>query len=241
MKNVLILGAIAAAATLAQAGDVHPGIIWGSGNANGNYTVNTASNVEVGIRAKLPYVGTTHYDGGNTYTYSAGETWNFDWSINTDVDGTSGLNLGDFTYELSMFKLGADGTNPADAVTFDLINGVDPNHGVSWYDHSFGDNSTTEATDTVGDAGNYASLVANNNVAQNSWRYIWYSQTGSALEGYDVNAVGSYIVRLTVLDGMGAEVVTTDINVNIVPLPTAAFAGLGLLGALGGVRVIRRR
>lgn len=234
MKKIMMLGAIAAATAFASAGDVYPGVFFGSGNSNGNFTVNRASNVEIGMRAKLPYVGTTHYDGDHTYTYTAGTTWNFDWSINTDVSGTGGNDLNDFTYVLSMFKRDADGSNSADAESFDLIN-------LAFADHSIGNNSTTAANDTVAtNSTEYGNLIADNNVAQNSWRYAFFNGSGSVIENYNVNAVGTYLVRLTAYDG-ASEVVSTDITVNVVPLPTAAFAGLGLLGVLGGARVIRRR
>jgi len=235
MKLFMTSAIVAAVTTVASAGlhDVTPDVIFGSGNANGNFTIATNSGIELGMRAKIPFAGTTHYDGGHTYTYAAGQVWNFDWSVNSNVDGT-GANLSAFTYELSMFKVNSLGTNPADAFTFDLINLTS-----GFADHAIGTNSTgngagTEATDST----EYATLIANNNVAQNSWRYGFFPF--GAISTYDVNDIGTYIVRLTAFSG-GMEVVSTDVTVNVVPLPTAAFAGLGLLGALGGVRTIRRR
>jgi hypothetical protein len=234
MKLFIPIAVVASLATIASAGDtVTPGVIFGSGNANGNFTIATGGGVELGLRAKIPFVGTTNYDGVDTYTYDAGETWNFDWSVNSDVAGSTGNKLNDFTYALSMFKVDADGTNPADALTFDLINTV-------FADHSIGDNSTTAATDTIAaDATEYATLIAGNNVAQNSWRYGFFPF--GAIADYDVNDMGTYIVRLTAFDGAGATVASDTIYVTVVPLPTAAFAGLGLLGALGGIQTIRRR
>jgi hypothetical protein len=40
---------------------------------------------------------------------------------------------------------------------------------------------------------------------------------------------------------MGAALLSNEINIQVVPLPTAAWAGLGLLGTLAGVRAVRRR
>lgn len=51
---------------------------------------------------------------------------------------------------------------------------------------------------------------------------------------------GTYIIRLTAFDGTDI-VASSEITVNVVPLPPAALAGLGLLGGLVGVRSIRRR
>lgn len=241
--------AIAFGASAALAGDVNPGVIFGSGNANGSFTIDSNSGVEIGLRAKTRYnssgvaENTFNWDGGSTYTFDPANgspaanraMWNFEWSINTDVDGDTGNNLSDFTYQLALFSIDSDGTNLADAFVFDPINTL-------YADHSIGDNSTTAATDSVaGDPISYASLIAGNNVAQNSWNYGFFNGLGSgALEGIDPSMAGTYIIRLTAFDGTGI-VASSEITVNVVPLPPAAFAGLGLLGGLVGVRAIRRR
>jgi len=251
MKRTLIFAAIAAAATLANASDmVNPGVIFGSGNANGDFTIATGGGIELGLRAKRRYNsagvpdGVTNYDGVDSYTFNPANgnppanraMWNFEFSINSDVAGTTGSNLAAFTYELAMFTVGADGTDINDALAFDPINTL-------YADHSIGDNSTTSATDSIAtNATNYADLITNNNVAQNSWNYGFFNGAGSgALEGINPAAKGTYIVRLTAFDEAGLEIISTDIYVTVVPLPTAAFAGLGLLGLGAGVRTIRRR
>ena len=64
----------------------------------------------------------------------------------------------------------------------------------------------------------------------------------TALEDWDPNAAGTYIIRLTAFNAStGAEVLSNSINVHIVPLPPAAWAGLATLGAAFGVRKLRRR
>jgi hypothetical protein len=251
MKILITAAAIATAASLATAGNVTPGVIFGSGNANGSFTIASGSNMEIGLRAKLRYnssglpentfnqVGTS-----NTYSFDPADGnapgnrafWNFEWSINTNLDGTGSSALDDFTYQIALFKVGADGTNTADALTFDPINAV-------YFDHAMGTNATTAATKFIaGDATQYANAISTLNVAQNSWNYDFFDGApGTALENWDPNAAGTYIIRLTAFDAFGAEVLSNSINVHIVPLPAAAWAGLATLGAAFGVRKLRRR
>ena len=249
MKTITAASVIALTAMSALGGDVNPGVIFGSGNANGSFTIGTGGGVEIGLRAKTRYnsggapENTFNWDGGNTYTFNPNEgnapsnraMWNFEWSINSDVNDSTGNNLDDFSYELALFKVNADGTDPSDAFVFDPINTLIA-------DHSIGDNSTTSSTDSVaGDPITYLSLISSNNVAQNSWNYGFFNGAGTgALEGINPSLPGQYIIRLTAFD-INGEVATSEILVNVVPLPTAAFAGLGLLGGLVGVRAIRRR
>jgi len=242
MKTMIAASVLALGATTVMAGDVNPGVIFGSGNANGSFTLAESSDVEIGLRGKLRYnsaglaENTFNWDGGSTYTFdpknsanpSNRSIFNFEFAINTDVnDATnSGNKLNDFTYLLTVSREKANG-DIVELFSFDPIN-------VLHADHSIGDNGTTSATDTVaGDPITYAALIAGNNVAQQSWNVGFFNGTPTK--------VGSYFVELTAFDGMGAEVVSNDITINVVPLPTAAFAGLGLLGSLAGVRVLRRR
>lgn len=250
MKTTLTVAALALGVSSAMAADVNPDVIFGSGNANGSFTVDTGSGVELGLRAKVRYnssgspENTFNWDGTDTYTFNPNNgnpaanraMWNFEWSVNTDVEDTTGNNLNDFTYELSLFKVNADGTNIADALTFDPIN-------ATYADHAIGDNTTGNGDGvSAADATAYASMISSKNVAQNSWNYGFFNGSGfGVLEGIDPSAVGSYIIRLTAFDGYMMEVASTEITVNVVPVPTAAFAGLGLLGSLAGIRAIRRR
>ncbi|MHA7813644.1 MAG: PEP-CTERM sorting domain-containing protein [Phycisphaerales bacterium] len=269
MKNAFLIGTVAVAASMASADNVYPDVIFGSGNLNGGFTIGTDSmnTVELGLRAKVRYndsnmpENTFNYDGVDSYTMKAGSPdgapapawaqgdnarWNFEWSVNTDVSGTSGNMLADFTYQIAMFKVNADGSTISDALAFDMINGYNAATGDVQWDHAIGDNMTGNGngvaiSNGVDDAGLYAARIANNNVAQNSWNYGFFDGiSGTALEDWDFNAQGSYIIRLTAFD-LSGEVASTQITVNVVPVPPAAFAGLGLLGVLGGARVIRRR
>ncbi|MFG0246269.1 MAG: PEP-CTERM sorting domain-containing protein [Phycisphaerales bacterium JB052] len=249
MKNTILVGAIAAAATLASAGNVKPDVIFGSGNANGGFTVTESNNIEIGLRGKLRYnssgspENTFNYDGVDTYTFNPNDSanpanrslFNFEFSVNTDVNDptNSGNNINDFTYMLTVSRLNDSGIGTTELFAFDPFNSVNPGNGEVLWDHAMGDNGTgngngVEATDAT----NYASLLASSNVIQQSWNLGFFFG--------DPDRKGTYFVSLEAFDGM-TTVASNDITINVVPVPTAAFAGLGLLGVLGGARVIRRR
>ncbi|XAM00551.1 PEP-CTERM sorting domain-containing protein [Phycisphaeraceae bacterium D3-23] len=251
--NRIVLGAVAAAvshtsmqvnaAVLEYDQDVSPDVIFGSGNANGGFTTDRASGVELGLRAKLRHNGagqaenTFNSNGDGTYSFNPGVAptqssptaeWSFEWSINSDFDGTSGWDLDDLNYVLSMTS--DVGTfMPA----FDPINGVNPGLIRVQWDHGIGTNATgngggAKISNAANDAAGYAALIADNNVAQNSWKPHWF------VPGFDPLAVGEYTFTLTALNGT-TEVASTSIVV-LTPEP----GSLALLG-LGGLMVARRR
>lgn len=223
-------------------------VIFGSGNANGSYTTDRAGGVELGLRAKLRHnasgapENTFNSNGDGTYTFQAGvaptqafptAVWSFEWSINSNFDGSSGLNLNDLTYALSMTS-----TTGATIPAFDPINGLNPNPLVldfQW-DHAIGNNGTgngggTVIPNSVDNTAGYASLIDNNNLAQNSWKPSWYAL------GFDPTESGVYSFTLSAFNGL-TQVASTSIQVNAVPEPTTlALVGLGLASFF----VVRRR
>lgn len=84
-----------------------PDAIFGSGNANGAWTVDESDGVELGLRGKLRFnasnvpENTFNSNGDGTYSFAPGTpptgfsfdpnsptspVWNFEWSVNTDVN-----------------------------------------------------------------------------------------------------------------------------------------------------------
>ena len=221
--------------------NVTPGVIMGSGIGNGSFTVDRASGVELGLRGKTRYNasgvpdGTYNSNGDGTYTFEAGvaptqsfptAVWSFEWSINSNYDGT-GVNLAGLTYELGV---DSDPSAATSFTAFDLINGINGNTGTVYWDHSIGDNSTDQSTDHIAvDEADYASLISTYNVAQNSWKAHWF------LAGFDPTVNGVYDFYLSASDPSG-EVARTEMQIIVVPEPAA----LSLMG-LGGLAMLRRR
>ena len=225
---------------------VTPGIIFGSGNLDGSFTIDRASNVELALRGKLRHgpggaaQNSFHSNGDGTYTFVKGVAptqsfptaeWSFEWSINSNYNGSSSWFLNGLNYELSL------DTDPGPGVTatpFDPINDVNPGAGVVYWDHSIGDNTTTDATDTIAaDETEYGTLIASKNVAQNSWKPHWFNP------GLDPTVEGVYTITLTALDGV-TPVASTSIDILVVPEPTTlALTALGFVAVCATRR--RRR
>lgn len=199
--------------------DVTPDVIFGAGNTNGGFTTDRQSGIELALRAKVPFAGILNSNGDGTYSYTLAETdhdgnpatanrWNFEFAVNTDFDGGTGLKIDDFTYELGMDGDPGLGT---DFLTFDPIT---PGAFASFFDHSIGDNSTANGGGTeAGDAETYANLISDDNVLQQSWRYAFFPFP--PLDGYDAAIPGTYAIYLLAKDSDGAVVARSDIQVLI--------------------------
>ena len=225
--------------------DVTNEAIFGSGNDNGSFTTDRNAGVELGLRAKLRFDATNQPDnifnsnGDGTYSFAPGlpptgfgfapgssstAVWNFEWSINSDFDGSSSDNLDDLTYELGIDFDRSLGTN---YLAFDPINAGPA-------DHAIGTNATANGAGTV-DAtpAGYAALIANNNLAQNSWNMEFFNGPGFPFNGAETGVYDFYLVAF---DGNGSEVARTEMRVLV---PTPGAVGLAALAGLGALR--RRR
>ena len=203
--------------------DVTPDAIFGGGNDNGSYTVDRSNGVELGMRGKLRFPASNIFNsnGDGTYTFSTGSgtssppdpEWAFEWSINTDWNGWSSWLLDDLTYEIGMDFDPGLGTNflAFDPITIgEVIPFVPPPPAVVFWDHSIGTNATlngggTEATDGP----TYATLLAANNVAQNSWRMTFFDEAPFT---FNPAVPGRYDFYLAAYDG-ATEVARTEIAV----------------------------
>lgn len=247
----LVIAAVLTTGSAVHAASVTPDVIFGTGVDNGSFTIDSQKGVELGLRAKLRFnqagqpENTFNWDGNDTYTFNPGVApgqsfpvaeWSFEWSINTAADG-AGRNLDGLTYALSLTGPAGSGGFSA----FDPINDVNPHPDVNQvqWDHAIGDNSTGPGGGTVipnsaDDEAGYLDLIANNNVAQNSWQPHWF------VAGFDPTVPGDYLFTLTAFDERGPRA-STSMTVTVVPLPAAAWAGLALLGMMGGVAGLRRK
>jgi len=242
---------------------VTPDVIFGSGNANGSFTTDRRNDyqddtgVELGLRAKLRHnasglpENTFNSNGDGTYSFAAGSApfqsastavWSFEWSINSDYDGTTAWNLSDLTYLLSIDTNPSAGTS---FLSFDPINGLNLATGAVQWDHAIGDNSTgngggskipNSPSNTTTNAA-YATAIGSNNVAQNSWKPHWF------IGGFDPTVDGTYDFQLQAF-GEGGEVASTSMQVIVgaggaVPEPVSMIVWT-LLGTVG-LSVGRRR
>jgi hypothetical protein len=263
MKFRWVLAALCAAAGLAASpagatvtfdDDVTSNFINGSGTANGGFTVDRTSGVELAIRGKLRFDANnqaqntfnSNHDG--SYTFAAGSPdlskphsswadattpiWSFDWSINTNHDGSSAYpHVGDLTYRMDIdFNPGVGATN---FLSFDPIYGLVPGKlPTDVLDHSFGDNSTGQGAGfEASTAGQYGSYLTSYNVAQNSWNMEFYDAPASSYT-FNPNVGGEYTIKLTALDGLN-EVSSVSVNVLVAVPEASSFLAVGLVGLVG--------
>lgn len=255
-SHLLALAAVSAVALPAAAAPLQfdqnvTAIIFGTGNPNGGFTTDRDNNVELGLRAKVRFGPTFGSNGDGTYNQATGSTisptlgplalWNFEWSINSDLSGTSNRKLNALTYVLSMDFDAGLGTN---------FRSFDPIMGVACGDHSFGSSTSDETNDSrtlcTGGVGNasqqaaYAGFRSTLNLVQNSWNLGFFDDANFT---FDPSADGQYTFRLQAFDGQRELASTTiDVIVGNGAQAVSAPAPLALVGlGLAGLALTRRR
>lgn len=182
---------------------VTPDVIYGSGNANGGWSIARANGIELGLRTKQRMPSPANVFNGNgagvyswpTYANLCGGrvNWNYDFSINADWLGTSGMMLDDFDFWLAV------DLDPGEGVTASPYAAFNPfakytvatlDAGIGWDDNSLGTNATANSagqefnsidpgTRTAADFANQAAQLGNFNLAQNSQNLGFLGADGS--------------------------------------------------------------
>jgi hypothetical protein len=208
-------------ATVTYDGNAFPNVIYGSGNANGSFTVFEKDGIEVALRGKVRFpvpTGAYNSNGDGTYSFDAGDAcpgfgwlpaplclatpvWNYDWSINTDTTGSTGMVVSDYRYEIGLDRHSGSKTM---FTTFDPIS---PSLAIPAWDHSFGDNGTlpNAGSEVTGPTlpnfiAQYSDFLDNSNVVQNSWNYEFHNEAGTGLENFDPADGGRFVIFLRVID-----------------------------------------
>lgn len=216
-------GATNALAVVQYEQNVTPEVIFGAGNLNGSFTTDRRNGVEIGLRGKLRFdnLGNPqnifNSNSNGTYNFQAivGPTqssptpeWSFEWSVNTNFDGSSGNPaLNDLTYEM-----GLDG-DPGPGTDFLIFDPITPNPPlVPFFDHSIGINTTGNGAGIeAGDEAGYLTLLDENNVAQNSQRYDFFPF--GPLASFDPTVDGTYAIYLLARNGDGEVIARVDIQI----------------------------
>jgi len=225
MFKVLSLAAIltAAAAPVAHADTLGgPGVYFGTGNPDGNFTVATSGPLQLGLKAITRGVAPPIVPSGIDYTYSPGHganpvlsTWNFVFSVNTGSN-----TLGDYTYQIHITDVTTGGTATFDPTSLldngqvDGLNVLCTHNAACTYDPS-------------------ATGIQN---AEN----LGFGFLSSQLGGFNPNAADTYTITLSATAVAGGAVVNDTINVVPTPEPSSLiFLGTGLVSGIG--TMLRRR
>ena len=222
--------------TPAYGGTITPDIIFGSGNTNRGFTVETVGDLELGLRAKQRYtsandaigVGIVQDAAGNYLFDSTAQTvpagrsvWNFDWSINSDIaNGTTALDA--YSYQIAVDY---DPSAAENMLTYDPLSAIS----TGYYLGTNASGNGSAVFESGGDE-NFSLF----NVAQNS---VNMGFLGAPL------GAGQYRVELSAFSGstlIGSTSIDVYVDTTPSPIPLPA-GGVLLLSGLAGVAALKRR
>ena len=218
MKKILALtlaAAFAGAPLAAYANDAMPtgGFNSGSGNPQNNFTINTSDNLELALSAQARFSTTPAVTDNNNGTYAALP------GTNKSGGGVVGA-LWDFDFSVEALN-GSTFPSSLD-VTITITDANNDFSGVI---------SPLAIGDNFKGAGNEAQNSENLDFPS-----IFTSTTGS----FNPNEANTYFITLTATP-VGGSQFSDSIAVNVVPLPSAAAMGLGMLAVVGAAGLLRKK
>ncbi len=202
-----------------------PGVYFGTGNQNVNFTTATDGTTELGLSVITRFLGPIDPGNSDVYTVTTGPTtaaghtgssWGVDFSINTQYNGGSAV-VGDFTYSLNMTDLTTGIAGP----TFNPVTLIGDNTG-------FGPTGVTPNTlDPTTQWG------AQNSEAP-SFAFFF--------PAFDINAMDLYQITLTQFSPTGAVTESDTVFANATGAPVPEPTSILLFGTLAiGALVLGRR
>ena len=212
-----------------------PGVYFGAGNANSNFTVDTEGNIEVGLSAITRFVGPLTPVGnsyfaptGATAPPNTGSVWGFDFSINLNAGNQqTSLNLSQITTVLTLQDLGTGTTGSFNVLAI-------PDNSL------YGAGGKCDPSIACGSLAGYYG-------AQNSETLSFASVAGALGDPlYDMNADDTYLFTLEIFSNstdapqlLASDQIQVVVGQGVaVPEPLT----LSLFGAgLAGIAALRRR
>ena len=205
--------------------NITPDVIFGSGNANGAWTVETDNNVEVGLRAKVRGANVFNSNGDGSYNHDSGFSsgtaakWNFEFSVNQNADGAS--NPGRLFDDVSVMM--AIDTDPSAGISWAPFPPL-----TVWIDNAYGTNATANGAGADDLLTNLAmGTVDGYYVVQNSQNVGWMGL------GIDVTIPATYEIGLAVL----SEQLSPSLESGLLPANLLAMTTITVLVDGGGASV----
>jgi hypothetical protein len=195
-----------------------PGVYYGNGNSNANFTVSEDGVTELGLSVILRYVGPLDPGAGsNIYTVPTGSAppphtgsaWGFTFSVNTQYNGGTAI-LGNFRYTLKVTDLTTGNVGP----TSDPVRSIGDDTGFGPGGKTAGVNLSTEWGVQNSEPASSSQFLSGFNPSAPDLYQITLSQT--SLDGLTVlgsvsifaNATGSAIPEPTTFGLIGLGLVT---------------------------------
>jgi hypothetical protein len=218
-------------------GNVTPAVIFGTGNGNGSWTIDTENGVQAALRAKVRKQGIYNSKGDGTYGFSTGTcpdsstlaVWNYEFAVNV---GDSAIG-GNRTLNDVKICLWID-TDPTQGVNYGMggeIFAILP-------DSEVGTSSTGSDGGKIWNTAESSGRLSDYSVVQNSSNVGWL--------GFNVFADATYDFLLTVEDSSNSPLASVSMEVVVgkggAPVPEPATCAIWtLFGGIGTFAGWRRR